>query len=358
MTIIQHEKKLFEHRDLGNGFVGHVPANINLLEATPSMRWSGAKIPLSVWKEIVAFFQWSYAETKSETQVRLLLNTDTGEYKAHAFPQKYGTGMTAKELSDNEDYSNQLNSQMSDGNWIKFGTVHHHCSAGAFQSGTDSADETEMGIHITLGNIGDARHSIHGRVSLTIPGSLNPDGTTATKASHAYYSARFSDWFEIPDLGIPVSDSIREEVAKHVLCTPEPDESGFPELWAQNLIKESPKSAYQPAGFSQHEQDSWLKYGDYTLPDYSSAFHNHSPTSVSPPRRKPHKLDEQDRLEEFSQFMEQLMEFENISIATVHGLMQIGEAHYLSDKEWDLFNRIDREMTRLNICWDDYTEAF
>ena len=52
------------------------------------------------------------------------------------------------------------------------------------------------------------------------------------------------------------------------------------------------------------------------------------------------------------------MEFENISIATVHGLMQIGEAHYLSDKEWDIFNRIDREMTRLNICWDDYTEAF
>ena len=116
------------------------------------------------------------------------------------------------------------------------------------------------------------------------------------------------------------------------------------------MIKESPKSTYQAAGFSQHEQDSWLKYGDYTLPDYSSAFHNHSPTSASP--------HEQDRLEEFSQFMEQLMEIENISIATVHGLMQIGEAHYLSDKEWDIFNRIDREMTRLNICCDDYTEAF
>jgi hypothetical protein len=242
MKLISHSKSLYELRNLGNGFIGHVPSKVTITEASPSMRWTGAKIPDAVWQQIVSFFQWSYEETKSETQVRLMLNTDTGEFKAHAFPQKYGTGMTAKELSDNPDYERQLNEQMAGGNWIKFGTAHHHCSTGAFQSGTDSADETEMGIHITLGNINSPAHTIHARVSLTIPGTLAEDGSVASKASHAYYTAVLSDWFHAPPLPMPLPESIREDIVKYQLCTPVPkDRLQFPPGWAENLIKEAIK---------------------------------------------------------------------------------------------------------------------
>ena len=367
MTIIQHDKKLYELRDLGNGFIGHVPANITLQDGTPSMRWSGAKIPRSVWQEIVAFFQWSYKETKSETQVRLLLNVDTGEFKAHAFPQKYGTGMTAKELSDNADYANQLNAQMSGGNWIKLGTVHHHCSTGAFQSGTDSADETEMGLHITLGNIGGLRHSIHGRVSLTIPGTLNADGTAATKATHAYYSAIFFDWFEIPDVGIPISDSIREEIAKFYLCTPEPEDAKFPPQWAENLIKEEPKPiVHRAVGFSTtaaHEQAAWSRHlleDDY---NYSSYCNGHAAAAAEPARRvtqQPSKAKwpDSERLEEFAEWLENLMRSEDITQANLFGIMHFGQAHSLSDKEWDICQHIERELARLDVGWDEYVESY
>jgi hypothetical protein len=274
--------------------------------------------------------------------------------------------MTAKELSDNEDYANQLNTQMAGGSWIKFGTVHHHCSAGAFQSGTDSADETEMGIHITLGNIGGPRHSIHGRVSLTIPGTLNADGTTAAKATHAYYSATFSDWFEIPDVGIPVSDSIREEIAKHILCTPEAEDAKFPAQWAENLIKEVPKPVVSRVGFAAHEHEAWHKsednYGFGTTPaqqynGYHPAQQYHPAAVAEPVRRTSFSDSELERVEEFCEFVEQLMDYEQISLATLFGIMQINESHYLSEKEWEICERIERELTRLDVSWNEYIDA-
>lgn len=351
MKLISHNKSLYELRNLGNGFIGHVPSATTIVEASPSMRWTGAKIPDAVWKQIVSFFQWSYEETKSETQVRLLLNTDTGEFKAHAFPQKYGTGMTAKELSDNPDYERQLNEQMAGGNWIKFGTAHHHCAVGAFQSGTDSSDETEMGIHITLGNINSPAHTIHARVSLTIPGTLSEDGSVATKASHAYYNAVLSDWFHAPQLPVPLPENIREDIVKYQLCTPVPkDQLQFPPCWADNLIKEVPvaitptRAAYYNGLENYHEREWGVSRTAFaTTPKLTS-----TPTEIDDFR--------DDEIRDILDEIQTLMETEGVSFTTMHGIMELGNmGAQLSPEETAIYNSIDGMLHRAGMDWTEVT---
>jgi hypothetical protein len=348
MTILQHDKKFYELRNLGNGFIGHVPSSVTIIDGAPAMRWSGSKIPQAVWREIVGFFQWSQEETKSETQVRLLLNADTGEFKAWAFPQKYGTGMTAKELSDHADYERQLNEQMAGGNWIKFGTVHHHCSVGAFQSGTDSSDETEMGIHITLGNIGSPRHSIHGRVSLTIPGTLAPDGALATKASHAYYPAVFSDWFDSPEMPIPLSENLREEITKHILCTPV-EKPEFPPAWAENLIKDIPLAiaANAPLGHWKSQNPTTLEYYDdeYRIRD-AEEYHNRARYYNSYPTAN---LDQADII------VEEVMKKEGLTQAMLYGMI-VADPHLLTKDEQDVIDSLQEQLDKVGATYQDYLE--
>jgi hypothetical protein len=356
MKLISHNKSLYELRNLGNGFIGHVPSKVTITEASPSMRWTGAKIPDAVWKQIVSFFQWSYEETKSETQVRLMLNTDTGEFKAHAFPQKYGTGMTAKELSNNPDYERQLNEQMANGNWIKFGTAHHHCSTGAFQSGTDSADETEMGIHITLGNINSPAHTIHARVSLTIPGTLSEDGSVASKASHAYYNAVLSDWFHAPQLPVPLPENIREDIVKYQLCTPVPkDQLQFPPCWADNLIKE----AIQPVAITPTRDYRAYYNGLENEVEWGvsrAAFAQPTPikTTTMPVERDDFRDDE---LLEIMNEIQTFMQTEGVSFANIHGIMELANmgSHELSPEETAIFNTIDGMLHRIGMDWTELT---
>lgn len=241
MQLITHQKKTYELRDLGNGFVGHVPSSVTITEGTPGLRWAKGKIPLEIWAQVVAFFQWSYEVSHSETQVRLFYNPDTDSWRVHAFPQKWGTGMTAKELSDTPGYNEQLSSLM-EGGYFVFGTVHHHCAAGAFQSGTDSHDEKSvMGIHITVGNIGSAQHSIHGRVSLIIPGSGVSD-----PAKQAFYDAVWADWFNVPGIDPSWPVEISSALVEWTLKQPSPEDTAFPDIWRDNLIKERPLHVVTP----------------------------------------------------------------------------------------------------------------
>jgi hypothetical protein len=65
-------------------------------------------------------------------------------------PPQITSGMTVK--SDPEHINFQV--QRAQHPDIMFGTVHHHCSTSAFQSGTDEADETNReGFHFTIGNL-------------------------------------------------------------------------------------------------------------------------------------------------------------------------------------------------------------
>lgn len=130
-------------------------------ETKADFQYIGPKFSKEMWNEVLSFFKWTQADYRSEAQVRLYVNPEIG-WKAWAFPQKGNTGMTSQELPELPEFKAQR-AQFGD-EWIPYGTIHHHCSASAFQSGTDSSNEKgQEGIHITVGNMDKDVHDIHTR---------------------------------------------------------------------------------------------------------------------------------------------------------------------------------------------------
>tara|TARA_Y100000361_G_C11144496_1_gene337184 strand:- start:313 stop:1443 length:1131 start_codon:yes stop_codon:yes gene_type:complete len=117
-------------------------------ELTP--QWHGKKIPLTMWREILAFMKLSYDELKSETMLFLYYDDTKKQPWSYWIPPQITSGMTVKSNPEHSEFQAQR-AQYPD---IMFGTVHHHCSTSAFQSGTDEADETNReGFHFTVGNL-------------------------------------------------------------------------------------------------------------------------------------------------------------------------------------------------------------
>lgn len=134
-------------------------------DTEPVIHWHGKKIPKWLWNGIKSFMTWSYGEFKSEAQIRLFYNEQSEKWRAVAFPQYIGTGMFSEEIKDHENNAGLLKFVAAADGWSEFGTVHHHCTAGAFQSGTDLKDEIDRpGVHITLGHITSATLDVHTRV--------------------------------------------------------------------------------------------------------------------------------------------------------------------------------------------------
>src|SRR5688500_3979304 len=78
-----HDKRVhtrYTHRNL----IGYRPEEtlLPVLEKLPTVKWTGGKIPIPLWREILAFFKFSYDTTKSEVQVRLFHNFTTGVWRA------------------------------------------------------------------------------------------------------------------------------------------------------------------------------------------------------------------------------------------------------------------------------------
>ncbi len=192
--------------------------------------WSGPKISPAVWNEVLAFFKWTYDTTKSESQVRLYCNYRTREWKAWAFPQIRGTGMTTKELDDHPQTAIQRARFSDQDGWFYYGTVHHHCSTSAFQSGTDERNENNQeGLHITVGHLDRALFDIDARLY-----------HAKTKITNMQIG-----WFW--DVGNPlegVSPMIaammpahyKENFCKLQMGTPPAADLVFPEIWKENLI--------------------------------------------------------------------------------------------------------------------------
>jgi hypothetical protein len=92
-----------------------------------------------MWHQVLSFFRWTHKEMNSESQVRLYVNPKLGRWGAWAFPQVARTGMSAREMPTPETPEKaqerfaSWQSEPSD-DWLYFGTVHHHCSASAFQA--------------------------------------------------------------------------------------------------------------------------------------------------------------------------------------------------------------------------------
>tara|TARA_X000001388_G_scaffold17838_2_gene11111 strand:+ start:941 stop:2080 length:1140 start_codon:yes stop_codon:yes gene_type:complete len=126
--------------------------------------WKGAKIPLIMWHNIVKFCKHSYDELKSETLIYLFYDEDAEQPWSWWVPPQTTAGMTVKSDPDHPDYATQR-AKFPD---TMFGTVHHHCSTSAFQSGTDEADETKReGLHFTVGNLNkDNDFDVHFRMTI------------------------------------------------------------------------------------------------------------------------------------------------------------------------------------------------
>lgn len=136
----------------------------SIKDTTASMTWLGPKIPQEVWYAITSFFKWTYDTTKSESQVRLYVSPSLRTWKAWAFPQEAKTGMSAREVPNEAAQQQRQELGLNPPDWYYFGTVHHHCSMGAFQSGTDEENEKNQdGLHITVGSMDKAQYDIHAR---------------------------------------------------------------------------------------------------------------------------------------------------------------------------------------------------
>jgi hypothetical protein len=257
MKIIEAKSELVENK----GFPGLFNCKFShkIKETSAVFDYTGPKFTRQMWHEILAFFKYSYARSQGESQVRLFVHPQQG-WKAWAFPQEISFGLSTTELPNNPETKEQR-AQFND-DWILYGTVHHHCAAGAFQSGTDTMNEKDQeGIHITVGNIDNPHHSIDVRFY--------------------YRGCKFKpDLTEFWDVGDESRDKARElgeyfgmtvsldKQAEIQMCNTCPKETTFPDQWAANLI-ERPKVAptwnatdyYRGvgAGSSNDEMDSGYK---------------------------------------------------------------------------------------------------
>jgi len=196
---------------------------ITVKKTPPTTRWTGGRIPHVLWENILSFFEWSMEETKSETMVQLMYHREERRWDALVLPQEGYQGMTVQLLPD---HPNRIPTYARLGRgWRPMGSVHHHCTASAFQSGTDRADEeTKEGIHLTVGNITHARYSLHSRTSFR----------------ELMFDAVLSDWFEPAEPAImeAIPAKLHDEVLLWQLTTPPPKESRtFPDWWKENVIK-------------------------------------------------------------------------------------------------------------------------
>lgn len=207
------------------------------IKSTSAMiEWTGPKIPLPVWHEVLSFFQWCYDTYKSECQVRLYVSPTLQTWKAYAFPQEAKTGMTAREIDNEASRTQRANINLNPPDWFYFGTVHHHCSAGAFQSGTDEDNEKNQdGLHITIGNMNNKdKYDIHARFyrkGLCLKND-NLD---------------LSWFFETGDLLGQCPESLRQYLPKdlankqaRIIATKPPAEFSCPQQWKDNVIDITP----------------------------------------------------------------------------------------------------------------------
>lgn len=228
MKLLETKSELTQLKDVPGLLSCSIKHKID--STTAALEYSGPKIPKSVWTQVLSFFKWVYDTMHSEAQVRLFVNTQTKTWQAWAFPQQARTGMTAKELDIPEVAEQRKQFSDAEG-WIYFGTVHHHCSSGAFQSGVDEGNEKNQdGLHITIGKMDEAMHDMHVRFYL----------------SSLKFDPNMSLFWEIGEEAKKiVPPGVWDQVARYQMC--QPSNSPFPDLWRSNVI-EVKQVSFVPSG--------------------------------------------------------------------------------------------------------------
>ena len=193
---------------------------------TGRLDYTGPKFDPAMWHQVLSFFRWTHKEMNSESQVRLYVNTKLGRWGAWAFPQEARTGMSARELAVPETPEQAVArfaswASVPSADWLYFGTVHHHCSASAFQSGTDEDNERNQdGLHLTVGRLDAERHELHARFYLN---------------GHCFAPDLSGFWPVTPELAEQVPATMLDEIARFQMGAKVVVD--FPEAWRKNIVE-------------------------------------------------------------------------------------------------------------------------
>jgi hypothetical protein len=184
---------------------------------TPLFRWTKAKIPMELWQKIVAFMKWGFKAHQSEVLITLFYNATEDRWDAWPFAQN-PMGMTVNYVTEHPTYA--IDRAQFNGEWVQLGSVHHHCTMAAFQSGTDKTDEADRdGIHITIGKINSNPLDLHARQTF-----FNVFGDT-----------KVADWIEIPDWMRHVPEEYQPSLLSQMVVNPA--NTDFPEEWKARVLK-------------------------------------------------------------------------------------------------------------------------
>lgn len=215
-NYIVHADKLYEEV-VHPLYTTYKPFDLPVMKPTP--KWTGPKIPFGLWQEMAAWCQITQAKHKSEALVFLFLDLEKSEWKAWYLPQ-ITNGMTVQADEDHKDYTTQRKAFPD----LQFGSLHHHCTAGAFASGVDKADEKNReGLHFTLGNIGSAKHSVHYRFCI----------------EGACYEGEAHEVIEYAKEIAQVPDKYRDSIHKEMILEPV-------EGWVEKDFEEELKNISKP----------------------------------------------------------------------------------------------------------------
>lgn len=208
-----------------------------LADTEASLKYTGPKISHEEWHRLMSFFRWTNETTHSESQARGFVDLTDNKIVFWAFPQKARTGMSAEEVPG-EEFNKQRSELPNAGSLTYFMTVHHHCSAGAFQSSGDANNEerpgggasesAQEGLHITVGNMDKDQHDID--VRFYFGGQKMMPNMSA-----------FWDIGEEASRIIPVD--MHDRVARYQMCRKV--EVPFPDQWKENLIEIKTVTTYQ-----------------------------------------------------------------------------------------------------------------
>ena len=225
--------------------------------------YTGPKFSPAMWHQVLSFFRWTNKEMDSESQVRLYVNTKLGCWGSWAFPQEARTGMSAREITVQESPEQAVERFASweaepSGDWLYFCTVHHHCSASAFQSGTDEENERNQdGLHITIGRLDSDRHDLHARFYL---------GENCFEPDMSLF------WPVEPELAQQVPPKMLDEVARFQMC--EKVVVDFPDAWRKNVVEVLADGHHQRSPLQLSHHGEWgMGQTRLDIPEWMRAEH-------------------------------------------------------------------------------------
>jgi hypothetical protein len=211
---------------------GYLPVPIP--KADPVLRWNGPKIDLvRSWYPALRFMK---DHVNHEVVLRLFMTHDRSNILIFPLSQIYGTGMSVKEEITKEEREWWASEGL-----IEAGTVHSHCTAAAFASGTDKHDEKHRdGLHLTVGKLNSGELDLHSRMVWTVPGEEDANGKLIRASTVTIQKPNLMDWFTFPqhiEMFISMEPELEESVVKYVLCKPPDPRAVYPKEWKDKLLR-------------------------------------------------------------------------------------------------------------------------